>query len=184
MNPAEMFDEAFRAAFEDRRNLIAFLEGIDAGHADWRPPDGEWSLRENLEHIVLTDNYFARFIEKRLAEAVESGTWDTTPENPQTMSRGALRRREQGAVPAPDFLLPSGEGEFAEMTATLMPKREALHRMMLPYRDTDMSRYVHAHFRYGDLNIYDRIVYSGTHDYLHQDQMTRVIGAPGYPGSG
>ena len=183
MSPAEMFDEAFRSAFEDRRSLVAFLEGIDPSHVDWRPPDGEWSLRENLEHIVLTDNYLARFFEKRLAEAVESGAWDTAPENPQKMSREALRRREQGVVPAPDFLLPRGEGEFGEMTATLLPKREALHRAMLPHRNTDMSRCVHAHFRYGDLNIYDRIVYSGTHDYLHQDQMTRVIRAPGYPGS-
>ena len=184
MTPEEMFDEAFDSAFKDRRNLISFLEGIDPAHVHWRPPDGEWSLHENLEHILLTDNYYARFIEKRLAEAAESGSWDTAPENPETMSREALRRREQGRVPAPDFLIPKGEGDFREMIAKLLPNREAVHQMMLPYRGTDMSRYTHAHFRYGDLNIYDRIVYSGTHDFLHQDQMTRVLQAPGYPGSG
>ena len=83
MTPEEMFDEAFGSAFEDRRNLISFLEGIDTSHVHWGPPDGEWSLHENLEHILLTDAYYARFIEKRLAEAVESGSWDTAPENPR-----------------------------------------------------------------------------------------------------
>lgn len=184
MTPEEMFDEAFASAFKDRKNLIAFLEGVDTSHVHWLPPDGEWSLHQNLEHILLTDAYYARFIEKRLAEAEESGSWDTAPENPQKMSREALRRREQGRVPAPDFLIPKGEGDFGEMIARLTPNREAVHQMMLPYRSTDMSRYMQEHFRYGDLNIYDRIVYSGTHDYLHQDQMTRVLKAPGYPGSG
>lgn len=184
MTPEEMFDEAFASAFNDRKNLLAFLEGVDTSHVHWRPPDGEWSLHENLEHILLTDAYYARFIEKRLAEAEESGSWDTAPESPQKMSREALRRREQGRVPAPDFLIPKGEGDFGEMITRLTPNREAVHQMMLPYRGTDMSRYMHEHFRYGDLNIYDRIVYSGTHDYLHQDQMTRVLKAPGYPGSG
>lgn len=182
MQPEQMFDEAFQSAFADRRNLVAFLEGIDPAHVRWRPPDGEWSLHENLEHIVLTDGYFARFVENRLAEAAESGAWDTAPENPQKMSQEALRRREQGQVPAPDFLLPKGEGDFREMIAGLLPRREAVHQTLLPCRSVDMSRYVHAHFRYGDLNMYDRIVYAGTHDYLHQDQMARVIGAPGYPG--
>ena len=183
MTPEEMFDEAFESAFKDRRNLLSFLEGVDSTPMHWKPPDGEWSLHENLEHILLTDNYFARFMEKRLTAAAESGAWDTAPENPQKMSRAALRRREQGRVPAPDFLIPRGEGDFGEMTSRLIPNREAAHRMMLPYRRIDMSRCTHAHFRYGDLNVYDRIVYSGTHDYLHQDQMTRIIQAPGYPGS-
>ncbi len=183
MRPEEMFDEAFASAFEDRRNLVSFLEGIDPAHVHWRPPDGEWSLHENLEHITLTDNYFARFVEKGIEEATAAGTWDTAPENPQKMSRAALRRREQGHVPAPDFLLPKGEGDFREMIATLIPKREAVRQVMLPYRGVDMSRLVHEHFRYGDLDMYDRIVYAGTHDYLHQDQMTRVTTAPGFPRS-
>ncbi len=184
MAPEKMFDEAFDSAFKDRRNLIAFLEGIDTTYVHWRPPDGEWSLHENLEHILLTDAYYERFIEKRLAEAVEAGSWDTAPENPKKISREALRRREQGQVPAPDFLLPKGEGDFQEMITKLMPNREAVHRIMLPYRGIDMSRYTHEHFRYGDLNIYDRIAYSGTHDFLHQDQMTRVLKAQGDTGSG
>ena len=107
MTPEEMFDEAFDSAFKDRRNLISFLEGIDPSHVHWRPPDGEWSLHENLEHILLTDAYYARFIEKRLTEAAESGSWDTAPENPrEDEPRGAPA---QGAGPGSGARFPHPE---------------------------------------------------------------------------
>ena len=81
MTPEAMFDEAFGSAFEDRKNLISFLEGIDPAHVNWRPPDGEWSLHENLEHILLTDNYYARSIEKSLGRRRSPGRGTRPPRN-------------------------------------------------------------------------------------------------------
>jgi uncharacterized damage-inducible protein DinB len=181
MTPEAMFDRAFASAMQDRRDLIRFLDGVSEEQARWRPPDGEWSILEGLEHIMLTEESFRTRLLNALREAEGSGNWDTTPPNPAKMSAEALRRREQGFVPAPEDLLPHGEGDFDEMQSALIPAREASREALLLYRARDLSRLVFPHPRYGDRNLYDVIEYSGIHDYLHCEQMERVTRSPGYP---
>ena len=49
MTPAQMFDQAFEEAFQDRKNLIDFLKGLDAAHVAWNhltasgPSSRAWS---------------------------------------------------------------------------------------------------------------------------------------------
>jgi hypothetical protein len=181
MTPAEMFDRAFASAMQDRRDLKQFLDGISAVQARWRPPDGEWSIVEGLEHIMLTEEFFRTRLLKVLHDAETSGQWDTTPAQPVKMSAAALRRREQGFVPAPEELEPRGNGDFDTMRQALLPARQATREALLPYRSTDLSHLVLAHPRYGDRNLYDVIEYSGIHDYLHCEQMQRVTQSSGYP---
>jgi hypothetical protein len=43
---------------QDRQHLMQFLEGVSEEQARWRPPDGEWSILEGLEHVMLTEEWF------------------------------------------------------------------------------------------------------------------------------
>ena len=183
MTPAEMFDHAFASAMQDRRDLRQFLDGVSAAQARWQPPNGEWSIVEGLEHIMRTEESFRTRLLKVLCDAEASGKWDTAPAHPVKMSAAALRRREQGFVPAPEELEPRGVGDFDTMRKALLSAREATREALLPYRSMDLSRLVLAHPRYGDRNLYDVIEYSGIHDYLHCEQMQRVMRSPGYPSS-
>ncbi len=181
MTLEEMFDQAFATAVQDRRDLIRFLEGVSETQARWKPPDGEWSILEGLEHIMLTEERFRTLMLKTLREAEASGRWDNAPPRPVKMSLETLRRREQGFVPAPEELLPRGAGRFAQMIQELIPARQATREAFLPYRSRDLSRLVPPPGRYGDLNLYERIAYSGIHDALHREQMERVTRQPGFP---
>jgi hypothetical protein len=183
MTPEEMFDQAFASAMQDRHHLVQFLEGVSEAQAQWHPPDGEWSIAEGLEHIMLTEEWFRGRLLTILREAETNGNWDTMPPHPVKMSAAALRRREQGFVPAPDVLEPRGEGDFHSMRAALLPARAASREALLPYRSRLLDRLVFPHPRYGDRNLYDVITYSGIHDYLHHEQMQRVTLSLGYPGS-
>jgi hypothetical protein len=181
MTPADMFDRAYASAIQDRRDLVRFLEGLSVTQAQWHPPDGEWSILEGLEHIMLTEEFFRANLLKVVQNAEVSGIWDNVPSQARKMSAEVLRRREQGFVAAPDVLIPRGARNFQEMCAGLLPDRETTRTALLPYRSRDMSRLILSHPRYGDRNVYDVIEYSGIHDYLHGEQMQRVTQQPGYP---
>lgn len=182
MTPEAMFDRAFDSARQDRKDLVQFLAGVSEAQARWCPPDEEWSILEGLEHIMLTEAYFRRNILRTLEKAESSGIWDNTPAQPhEKMSAAALRRREQGFVAAPDQLEPRGERDFRAMQAALIADREASRDVLLPYRTRDLSRLIFPHPRYGDRNLYDVIEYSGIHDYLHREQMERVLHSPDCP---
>jgi hypothetical protein len=176
-----MFDRAFASAMQDRRDLKQFLDQVSEAQARWRPPDGEWSIVEGLEHVMLTEEFFCARLLTVLRDAAANNTWDTAPACPTKMSADALRRREQGFVPAPEELEPRGTRDFDAMRQALLAAREATRQALLPYRARDLSRLILPHPRYGERNLYDVIAYSGIHDYLHCEQMQRVTRSPGYP---
>ncbi len=181
MTPEEKFDAAAESAVRDRRELIRFLEGISDEQAAWRPVGGEWSVAEGTEHILITDAWVRKTMPEFLREAEKTGSWDTAPENPRKLSAEQLRRREQGRVEAPDHLLPKGERPLSETTPLLLPSREETNKALLPFRSYELERLVPPNSRYGDQNVYDRILYTGIHDALHQEQMERVTRTTGYP---
>jgi hypothetical protein len=183
MTPEELFDRAFASAMQDRKDLLRFLDGVSEKQARWHPPDGEWSILEGLEHIMLTEAWFRARLLEVLRKAEASGNWDNAPAQPIKMSAAALRRREQGFVLAPAELEPRGDGNFNEMRRGLLAAREATRAAFLPYRSTALSRLLFPHPRYGERNLYDVIEYSGIHDYLHREQMERVTHHVGYPGN-
>lgn len=181
MTPEEMFDRATTAALQDRRNLIRFLANISGTQAHWTPPDGEWTIALGLEHIMLTETYFRTNMLHVIRQAEASNSWDNTPAHASKMSPEALRRRDQGFVPAPAVLEPQGNRDFQEMCAALLSDRETSLQAVRPYRRRDLSRLTLSHPVYGDRNCYDLIGYWGIHDYLHQEQMERVTRQPHYP---
>lgn len=182
MTPEQRFDAAFESAFQDRRNLVRFLEGVSEAQARWKPPDEEWSVLEGLEHVLLTDAFFQTTMIEALRGAENSGRWDNTQPGAFKMTLEALRRREQGHVDAPAQLHPKGRSDFRPMIEELLPGREATRQALLHWRGRDLSHLVVPSPRYGALNAYERIAYAGIHDALHQEQMGRVTRQPGFPG--
>lgn len=180
MTPEEKFDAAIESAICDRRELVHFLEGFSDEQAAWHPPDGEWSIAEGAEHILLTDEWSRKRLTDFLQNAEKSGNWDTTPENPTKLTLNQLRRREQGRVEAPKELLPTGNRLLSQMLPRLLPSREETINALQPFRRFDLERLVPPNSRYGDQNVYDRIFYMGIHDALHQEQMDRVSKSTGF----
>lgn len=183
MTPEEQFDRAYASAMHDRQELVHFLQGVSKTQAQWRPPDGEWSILEGLEHVMRTEAFFRARLLKVLQEAEVSGKWDNAPAHPSKMSAEALRRREQGFVAAPEELNPRGDRTFHDMQEALLSDRETSREALRPYRSQDLNRLLFPHPRYGERHVYDVIEYSGIHDYLHREQMERVTRHPGYPRS-
>tara|TARA_B100000029_G_scaffold117218_5_gene110337 strand:+ start:6948 stop:7508 length:561 start_codon:yes stop_codon:yes gene_type:complete len=184
MNPTEQFDKAFESAFKDRDNFITYVNTFSKEQAIWEPPDNEWSIIEGIEHTLLVDVFFRKSALEVLNEAEKTGNWITKLENKEKMSLEALRKREQGFVPSPESLLPRGRSDLQQMIRELYPSKMAIHECLISFREIDLSSLVpNPRPKYGALNIYERIYYSGIHDYLHQEQMNRVTQHKTFPNS-
>lgn len=184
MTPEEKFDAAIKSANRDREALIEFLGSYTDTQAGWEPPGGEWSIAQGVEHILLTDAYAREGLLKTLGEAEKTGVWNNAPENPEKLTSAQLRRREQGAVPAPEHLLPKDGRPLSAMIPLLMPSREKTDTALSPYRGRELEKLIPPVSRYGELNVYDRMYYMGIHDALHMEQMERVAKENGFPHSG
>jgi len=177
MKPTEQLDKAFESALRDRENFIKFVKEFTYEQASWKPPDSEWSIMENIEHTLLVDVFFRETAMETLNHAKKIGNWITELENNDKMTLEALRNREQGFVHSPDFLLPKGRNDVKQMIKELYPSKMAIHESFILFRSKDLSLLIPKPYNltYGPLNMYERIYYSGIHDYLHQEQMERVI---------
>lgn len=45
-----------------REELLSCLENLDQAMLTWRPPDGNWSIRENLAHLADAERAHRRFV--------------------------------------------------------------------------------------------------------------------------
>ncbi|MBT3435654.1 MAG: DinB family protein [Nitrospinaceae bacterium] len=181
MTPEEKFDAAIKSAVNDREALIKFMGNYTDAQASWEPGAGEWSIAQGAEHILLTDTFARQGLLKTLSDAKENKVWDNAPDNPEKFTIDQLRRREQGAVPSPDHLLPKEGRLLSAMIPLLLPSREETGAALAPYRGHELERLIPPSTRYGELNVYDRMHYMGIHDALHMEQMERVTKAKGFP---
>jgi hypothetical protein len=46
-----------------RDELLSFVEGLDAASLTWHPPEGGWSMRDNLAHLVDAEHAHRRFVQ-------------------------------------------------------------------------------------------------------------------------
>ena len=182
MKPYEHFDKAFESALRDRDSFITYVKDFTEEQWSWKPPDDEWSIIEGIEHTLLVDVFFRQSAIEVLTQAQKNGNWITELENKEKMTLEALRNREQGFVPSPDSLLPKGRNDLQQMIKELYPSKMAIHESLVSFRSIDLSLLIpNPRPRYGALNVYDRIYYSGIHDYLHQEQMERVTKQKYFP---
>jgi uncharacterized damage-inducible protein DinB len=46
-----------------RDELLSFVEGLDEASLTWHPPDGGWSIRDNLAHLADAEHAHRRFVQ-------------------------------------------------------------------------------------------------------------------------
>jgi hypothetical protein len=49
-----------------RDELLSFVESLDEASLTWHPPEGGWSIRDNLAHLVDAEHAHRRFVQALL----------------------------------------------------------------------------------------------------------------------
>lgn len=166
---------AYAAA--QRAALLAAADAVPASRWSERPSPDQWSLGDLCEHLYLVERGSARVVAKRAAEARAAGH----PAETETGSvlnaldgAGLLDRRTKRE--APERVQPTGGWTRARALEALAESRAALHAAAREGDGLALGTVRHAHLRFGEIDLYQWILFIGQHEARHVPQAAEIAG--------
>lgn len=161
-----------------RAALLQAVRPISAESGSRRPAPDAWSVAEVLEHLTHVE----RGVTRLLAGFVEQvGAEGTAPPPPADAGSrfvalpAVLDRRTR--VEAIDVTRPRNGWTVDRSLAELNNAREALVRLVRAAATVDLGPFTFAHPYLGPLNGYDWIIFIGTHEMRHTEQIREIHAA-------
>jgi hypothetical protein len=144
---------------EQRRRLLALLDGVSEEQAAFRPAPDQWSIAEVVRHVIAAEQGVGRIVESLARGVVPEG------------------RRQTGRQ-APD----EGQPLSALVESLGGARAGLLGRVRAWLASPDLAaRFEHPFF--GPLNCKEWLAFQRLHDADHIGQIQQIKGAEGYPGA-
>jgi len=141
-----------------------------------RPAEDRWSVSEIFEHLFRVERSATAVVAKRIAKARAEGH----PAETETSSvLGTLDEFQVSQLSrklvAPELVAPTenpdretAERQLAESRAALLAAMEQGHGLAL-------GEIRHTHLRFGELNLYQWILFVAEHERRHEAQLREVV---------
>lgn len=147
-------DEILPKMQATRAELLALVEGLDEAALTRRPPDGGWTVRETLAHLVDAERAHRRFVGAALADQpVRLAGFDLDRWNAEHVARRAGQ-------------------SVAEILADLRAEREAT-LALLPTIPADGWEKRCEHPALGETSVLQVVRIIGIHERMHMKEMRR-----------
>lgn len=158
-----------------RAALMAAADSVPTDRWTTAPNAGTWSVAELLEHLYKVEHSCARVIAKRAAVAREAGH----PLEVATSSKlGALDDRglldRSARITAPERVAPTGTLGAVEARAAVERSRAELHAAIATADGLALESVREVHARFGEIDLYQWILFVGQHEARHAQQMTEI----------
>jgi hypothetical protein len=141
-----------------RQALLALIEGLDEAASNWWSPEGGWSTRETLAHLVDAERAHRRFVEAVLAgQPVHLEGFDLDRWNEEHV----VRRAHQ---------------PVAEILAALHAERQATLDLLPTIPDDAWERRA-IHPALGEVSVYQVIRIIGVHERQHLQEIRQRLQA-------
>jgi hypothetical protein len=159
--------------------LVELTDGLTPEQWHFRETPERWSIAENIEHVILFEEFLRGVIVKTLQQAAE-------PE------KRAFAAAKEAAVfnigngrdtrfNAREVVRPTGRwADTGEMLAAFR-KTRAETRTFAMGLEGDLRGHFFAHVALGDLDCYQWLVVMAQHGERHARQIEQVMADPGYP---
>lgn len=151
-----------------RRELLNLLNSLSSEQLHKRSSDEVWSPAEVMEHVAKTEDSFARVIRRlrRLAQG----------EDLPAVAVAAVQLSPTGKLIAPDYLIPSGKLDKAQLEAALSQGRKFLYKEVTESGGmiNHPARFTHAIF--GELNALSWLQCAVYHERHHLEQIRQRLG--------
>jgi hypothetical protein len=161
---------------EKRRELLQSFDGVSGDRLCRRAaPDG-WSVAEIIEHLRMVESGVARLITKRVGQAKEAGIGEeksTTSVMPSFDSHRA--RLDSGVMKSPTMVQPRANIDISEALEGLESSREALRAAVVTADGLAIGEIKHDHVVLGELDLYQWLIFLGTHENRHKKQIERTL---------
>lgn len=158
-----------------RAALEHAVQEVPATLREVRPGEDRWSVAEILEHLGLVEEKITRLLQVNLDKARELGPEEeTTPVMPMLdLSMVLDRSRPNQAAPANQ---PTAGLTAAEAWTILTERRRALRQAVIEADGYALGAVTHSHALFGDLNLYQWLLFLGGHEARHTAQVRETGG--------
>lgn len=167
----------------DRALLLAASRELTQMQLDFQPAEDRWSIGENLDHLALVEKGIGRLISMKVAEAQKSEKPVAIETPSQLASLDAYDiPNNQRKIKVPDPKLAPRHGIAKdELFARLDASRNELRKSFAALAEYDLAAHTFPHPVFGEINLYQWILFIGHHERRHLNQINSVLADPRFP---
>jgi hypothetical protein len=149
--------------------------------AQWteRPAPDRWSISHILEHLHRVEQGTAGLLAKRIAKAREAGHPSETETSSVlgTLDRFAVSDRRGKPLVSPEIVDPTEAPDRETVERRLATSRAALLSAIESGDGLALGDIRHTHLRFGELNLYQWILFIAEHERRHAEQVAETAAA-------
>lgn len=159
---------------EENRRVTLGMIGLLPVDAFVRREEGEWSIAQILEHLVLAETGTSKLIRKMLKE--KAGSLPPYPEDDSALAVRPAGPAGERLTRAPEAALPKGGFGKEEILSLAASTREATRVSLGLLAEVDPRSLEYPHPFFGGMNLYEwlcRIVLE--HERQHHPQIREIV---------
>jgi hypothetical protein len=161
---------------QQRRAVLSAASTVPAELWTERPAPGRWSISHILEHLHRVERSATGVVAKRIAKAREEGH---PPETETSSVLGTLEHlgvsdRRGRPLVAPEIVDPAEAPDRVTVETRLAESRAALLAAIENGDGLALGEIRHSHLRFGDLNLYQWILFVAEHERRHAEQVAET----------
>jgi len=167
--------EALQHLDRHRELLRSAVESVPPALQARRPTADSWSVVEVVEHLGLVESRITGLFSSSLNDALTRGLGAETDAGSivSTLDTGALLDRRQ-PIAAGEAVQPHGDLSMAAAWSSLERAREVLRQAVLAADGRALGEVTAPHARLGSLNLYQWLIFLGTHEGRHAAQIREI----------
>jgi hypothetical protein len=161
--------------------LLELLDGLTPVQWSFRESPERWSIAENLEHLVLFEDFISGAIAKVMEGQAEPEKRElAAAKQPLVLGLASSRSTKFNAREA---VRPIGRWPYTTELTTEFQKVRARTLAFAAETDADLRNHFFFHIAFGDLDCYQWLLLLGQHTARHAMQIEQIKAHPAYPTS-
>ncbi len=174
--------ELITEAAASRREVIKSVSDLTASQARFKPTAEQWSVQEQVEHLVLAELSGLDFI-WRAAEGLRNGisVWSGEPVHKGVPIEEVVARTWKPKEKAPPGATPTGEGTLAYWITRLEAGQLVLETLGGELEGLDLSQAIYPHYLSGPLDAHQRLEFLSFHMDRHLAQIQAIKSHSDFP---
>ncbi|MFN7924841.1 MAG: DinB family protein [Bryobacteraceae bacterium] len=153
---------------QTREAVLAMVDSVTPEQWSWRAGEGEWSMRDCVEHIVLVELSLLAQAEAALADP-PGEVLEKAAEKDARISRAIPSRERKVQSPEP-FRPGRFDGDVRQEFVVVREKTLAFARTT----QAELRAHWRDHFALGKLDAYQWLLFTGLHCQRHSAQMEEI----------
>jgi hypothetical protein len=159
-----------------RSAVLTAASSVPAEQWTERPAPERWSISHILEHLHRVERGTAGLLAKRIGKARDAGHPAETETSSVlgTLDRFGVSDRRGRPLVAPELVDPTEAPDRETVERRLAESRAALLAAIESGDGLALGEIRHTHLRFGELNLYEWILFIAEHERRHAEQVAET----------